>query len=1037
MGRWTIIAILILGLSACADTTGGSDASDPCTGISCSGQGICFGRGEETFCRCNAGFHADGLECLADLCRDEQCVHGHCKDSATSSECVCDEGYAGPLCDDCAEGYAWDELRCTPAAGCAGVECGRGDCVAEDGAVRCDCDEGWAGDACERCADTYHEEAGECYADTPCRPDPCAHGRCREAGESFVCQCDAGYAGERCDQCAEGWTPEGLVCAPSSGDPCAPNPCNDPNKTLCEIVAGLAVCRCDAGYHENDGGQCVEDTSCDPVTTCSSHGACTGNGLECACEAGYAGANCNICAEGYVAQDDVCVPDADNPCVAKPCTEPDTQCVADGDSYRCECAPGYDAGAGACAARCDVDAERCAFAKPSFGYLVSANGYGAAVADLDARKLADFYVHPYKTWGPTEQGEARTREMLYDSYFGLRADGAGTWLNEFPLAYSGYYGQDGILHWVQQIGSLRVETFAYAPWELGRPAVVMLCRVTNTGDAPQTVSIYSLHNYYVGRTDSPSDPTPDNAGERIVYQPASGAYLETGPGGALVHYPLGAPSRHGTNSVAEADPWQRLRNEQDLGDERDSGVGANKVCGFQTDLTLEAGATGWAGVVSAFEADGTLGAALAADVEEAFAGLASDAVLARARAEWDAWRTPPPPGLSAAERWVYRVGEAVLRMGQVWEPNGGGYAPHGQILAALWPGEWATTWIRDMSYAAVALAKSGHQAEAKAALEFVLTADAGYYQTEVGEDYQVSVCRYYGNGREESDSNENGPNIEFDGFGLFLWALGEYLDAGGDTAFLTENWELVAGKVGDVLAALTAANGMIQADSSIWETHWNGKQKQYVYTSLATARGLCDASRLAVQVGDDARRDAWQAEAQGILAGIAANALDGGFIVQSVEEYESGAGYVDAAVVEAFNWGLFDPAGNVAQATFERLDDALKVAHGYGYMRNDDGGAYDSREWVFIDLRLAHAWREAGRSASADLLDDWITAQGVNNLGLLAELHHPESGDYLLWSGRYGMGSAPMVGFGAGAYLLNAWQRAAGSDPPAGCGLDE
>jgi hypothetical protein len=59
------------------------------------------------------------------------------------------------------------------------------------------------------------------------------------------------------------------------------------------------------------------------------------------------------------------------------------------------------------------------------------------------------------------------------------------------------------------------------------------------------------------------------------------------------------------------------------------------------------------------------------------------------------------------------------------------------------------------------------------AYESYLAGDYG----DAGVPYQISVCRYYGDGTEWSDSNTNGPNIEFDGFGLFLWALDQYVTA--------------------------------------------------------------------------------------------------------------------------------------------------------------------------------------------------------------------------------------------------------------------
>src|SRR5207244_3976380 len=101
---------------------------------------------------------------------------------------------------------------------------------------------------------------------------------------------------------------------------------------------------------------------------------------------------------------------------------------------------------------------------------------------------------------------------------------------------------------------------------------------------------------------------------------------------------------------------------------------------------------------------------------------------------------------------------------------------------------------------------------------------------------------YQGFGVEETDFNDFGPNLEFDGFGLFLWATRRYVQASGDQAFLAANWAAINSRVADVLVALVEpdgpAQGLVRADSSIWETHWNGRQRHWAYTSLTAARGL-------------------------------------------------------------------------------------------------------------------------------------------------------------------------------------------------------
>ncbi|MCP4500203.1 MAG: hypothetical protein GY822_09615 [Deltaproteobacteria bacterium] len=79
-------------------------------------------------------------------------------------------------------------------------------------------------------------------------------------------------------------------------------------------------------------------------------------------------------------------------------------------------------------------------------------------------------------------------------------------------------------------------------------------------------------------------------------------------------------------------------------------------------------------------------------------------------------------------------------------------------------------------------------------------------------------------------------------------------------------------------------------------------------------------------------------------------------------------------------------------------------------MRNDDGGDYDSQEWVFVDLRLAAALRASGHDGRANLLLQWVEAQARANSFQFAELFDRDNADY--------RGSTPMVGFGPGAWIL-------------------
>ncbi|MEI8254702.1 MAG: alpha-amylase family glycosyl hydrolase [Deltaproteobacteria bacterium] len=613
----------------------------------------------------------------------------------------------------------------------------------------------------------------------------------------------------------------------------------------------------------------------------------------------------------------------------------------------------------------------------SFAQLPTGNGYGLALYDAATARLTTFTEHPYAQRSPSEQ----TRDLAYDAYFGVRASGGSAWLGEVPVDDVYYEGQSHVVHASQSYGPLRAETYTFAPWNLEAPAVVLVLHVTNTAQHALTdAGAYALMNFHLG-----SGADPGTAGEHIAWDAAARAYTETGPSGLTVSYvPIGDPAHHG---ATPSNPYLIGRAGGSLVDVSDSGSAGDAVAGFQwTWPSLAAGADAGVGVVI------TLASPTRARTFLATRDAAT--VLRDEITAWDAWRTPPPAGLSAAETRVWRQSETVLRMAQVREP-----APaRGQILAALPPGIWWISWVRDMSYAIVALARSGHTAEANAAVDFFAHSPVGMYRAEVGQDYHVSVVRYYGDGTEWSDVNGDGPNVEFDGFGLATWAAHSVGRTDLDNNATT-------------LAALIDSTGLIAPDSSIWEVHWNGQQKHFAYTSITGAQGLCLA-------GDAANaqrvRDAMVRQMVLPTGGLAGN----------LEELMRGMPARDAAAVEIIDFGMIDPHGALARDTL--LDfEQLRTPVGRGFARNDDGGGYDAQEWVFIDLRIAEAMRRAGRTDDAAELLAWVTAQADANYGLHAELYQRDNADYV--------GSIPMVGFGAGAYMISLLDRVSSAVPDTNC----
>ena len=227
-------------------TSGGCSCTAGCSGGGCCGD-------LASACPCEA--QCDGRACGADGCggvcgscgAGEACVGGACVDgdpcdpspcaahgACDAGLCLCEAGYAGQDCGQCAVGYT-GYPDCLPDP-CANESCsGKGSCNATTGA--CECLTGFTGPYCNQCSDPA-------AAFPTCdQPDPCydvfcfGKGTCNPA--SGVCDCIAGYAGADCSECDNpnfAWPGCGVTC---TGD------------AQCFDADGCTVDTCDAGACKN------------------------------------------------------------------------------------------------------------------------------------------------------------------------------------------------------------------------------------------------------------------------------------------------------------------------------------------------------------------------------------------------------------------------------------------------------------------------------------------------------------------------------------------------------------------------------------------------------------------------------------------------------------------------------------------------------------------------------------------------------------------------------------------------------------------
>lgn len=701
-----------------------------------------------------------------------------------------------------------------------------------------------------------------------------------------------------------------------------------------------------------------------------------------------------------------------------------------------------------------------------------------------------------EVWNGSDFAAVYTRDLLFDAYFGLRDGDGQAWLTTVPvdLDASGYAGWEagttggtGLATMVQTMGSLEATQYFFAPMELPANAFVMAMRVRNTGASTvPSAQAFSLHNFHLGygRAQSPWEVGNDigENGETLLWDGSGGgaAFTERGFAGVMAVRATGEVSHYGAAPDVNVYAIVNDGGAVDLPDNPTPDAAVTGATGaLQFDLgDLGAGEEAWVAVTVVHHGDPQAGAAALGLADSWIDGRDAQALVEDEIAGWADFQNTLtlPKGVDVYEELLTRHSATMLRMGQVQEeesyarqwlsqdgeprrtrfpspdaptelPGMVQHNAHGAVLASLPPGNWTYAWIRDGAYAVVGMATLGMDNEARDALEFYLRAEAGRFAdwTELDgydmPDYQISLVRYYGFGVEETDFNAFGPNLEFDGFGLFLWALRAYEQQTGDEALAQDNWPVISERVADVLVALVdPSTGLIRRDSSIWESHWNGRERYWAYTSITAARGLCDAAEIAERVGDDVRAQTYRDTALGIRDAIAERLTDSdGGIASTLEELEAGEGYWDAAVIDAVAMGLFDPHGEIATATLAGLDaNLLTPASEVGWSRNDDatdhagakdlspwGSGYDAVEWVITDLRGAMAFRAGDDAGRSDAILQWILAQAVANYLMVAETFNAETGVY--------ENNTPMLGFGAGAWALTLAHRAGEFSDPA-CG---
>lgn len=139
---------------------------------------------------------------------------------------------------------------------------------------------------------------------------------------------------------------------------------------------------------------------------------------------------------------------------------------------------------------------------------------------------------------------------------------------------------------------------------------------------------------------------------------------------------------------------------------------------------------------------------------------------------------------------------------------------------------------------------------------------------------------------------------------------------------------------------------------------------------------------------------------------------------------------IDGALLAVINFCLVtDPA--IVRDTVERME-LLKVDSG-GYRRVRGTYTdpvifeywYEQEEFLFVDFSLAEVYRRLGRNAEAAAILKRIVSKAAADHNIIPEMY--VAVPCRLFSGKVGdpTGALPMVGYGAGEYILHVLERVA------------
>ncbi len=321
--------------------------------------------------------------------------------------------------------------------------------------------------------------------------------------------------------------------------------------------------------------------------------------------------------------------------------------------------------------------------------------------------------------------------------------------------------------------------------------------------------------------------------------------------------------------------------------------------------------------------------------------------------------------------------------------------PTGAYIASPNFGTYRYCWFRDGAFIAYAMDLVGEHSSAASFHDWVaqnVNKRADIVERVVSNNRlakplkanEILHTRYTVNGKEVE---EDWPNFQLDGFGTWLWALGEHVKLG--KAEIRVEWLRAAQLVASYISTLWN-----RPCYDCWEEYPN---RIHTYTLAAIFAGLRSYSSIT------------NADHHQTLDNIRRFLQDYCIVDGRFTKYV-GTNEVDASLLGlAVPYWIVELDDPILLATVAEIEDKLR--HGGGVHRYEKDTYYGGGEWVLLTAWLGWYYKRAGEWLKANELKNWVEAQ-ADSQGFLAEqipVSLTDESYYPLWRDRWGEIANPLL----------------------------